>query len=97
MNTENINVRHSWCELLDKARRVLNDASATRADVLSCKQYREAEILYAQALQRFIVGELTTGEALAKEALGRALEARQYLVAHKKPIAAKHTVQKGKK
>ncbi len=77
MNIESINSRQSLCHLLDETRRVLNDASAARADQFARKQYHEAEVLYAEALQHFVTGSFTKAEDLTKEAITKALEAKR--------------------
>lgn len=77
MNIGHINSREYLSHLLDETRRALNDASAVHADKFAWNQYREAEVLYAQALQQFLNGELTKAEMYVRGATAKALEARR--------------------
>lgn len=65
------------CHLLDETRRVFSDTAAARADQFTCEQYREAEVLYADALQQFVTGDFESAEKYAKEAASKALEAKR--------------------
>ena len=65
------------CQLLDETRRVISGTSAARADQFACEQYREAEVLYAHALQQFVTGDFASAEKYAKEASSKALEAKR--------------------
>jgi len=75
MNKAHINSRQYLSRLLDETRRVLNDASTVHAEKFAWDQYREAEVLYAQALQRCLDGDLTKGEVYVREATAKAFEA----------------------
>lgn len=82
MNTDNNNAQEPLSQSLEKTRAVLNAVLATHPDVLSWAPYREAEVLYAQALQQFIAGNPAKGESLAEAASVKALEARHCVEAH---------------
>jgi hypothetical protein len=82
MNVESINRRQSLCHLLDETRRVFSDTSAARADQFAYEQYREAEVLYADALQQFVTGDFESAEKYAKEASSKALEAKRNAERH---------------
>jgi len=77
MNKAHINSRQYLSRLLGETRRVLNDASTVHAEKFAWDQYREAEVLYAQALQRFLDGDLTKAEVYVREATAKAFEARR--------------------
>lgn len=77
MNIASINRRQSLCQLLDETRRVFIDAVAARANQFTCEQYREAEVLYADALQQFVTGDFASAEKYVKEAASKALEAKR--------------------
>jgi hypothetical protein len=82
MNIESINRRQLLCDLLDETRRVFSDSSAARVDQFACEQYREAEVLYADALQQFVTGDFASAENYAKEASSKALEAKRNAETH---------------
>lgn len=82
MNIESIKRRQSLCHLLDETRRVFSDTSAARADQFACEQYREAEVLYADALKQFVTGDFATAEKYATEASSKALEAKRNAETH---------------
>jgi hypothetical protein len=82
MNIESIKRRQSLCQLLDETRRVFIDAAAARADQFTSEQYREAEVLYADALQRFVTGDFASAEKYAKEASSKACEAKRNAESH---------------
>ncbi len=65
------------CHLLDETRRVFSDTSVARANQFTCEQYREAEVLYANALQQFVTGDFASAEKYAMEASSKALEAKR--------------------
>jgi len=79
MNLKKIHNRQSLCALLDDARRALNEASEGNADRFAWNDYHEAEVLYTQALQKFINNEMTKARIIAQQSMGRALEVRRLL------------------
>ena len=79
MNLNGIYERQTMCALLDEVRRKLNEASEASADKCGWTEYREAELLYAQASQKFINNEMKDAYSLVQQSLAKVSNARLLL------------------
>lgn len=79
MSIRSIHAQESLYRILDSARKALDDAAGAHADKLAWADYRGAEVLYAQALQQFLNNNIANAETLARQAEGKAREAKAFI------------------